>query len=299
MSRNALLQPLEPSGPPAPLAEGVVLPVIVPPDVELGPRRAPKGRSRFALALVAAFGFHAAVLIGAIALMRDTDRYGSGGIELDAIVVGLVDASALDARATTEPVAPAAASAEPIRPTDGTQAAAAIEPLSSTSAAAAPPDKVSDPVATPEPSELERAEKKMVEPMPPAPEPRDALDVAINAPPPQPAADGGAAAVARAPVEASAAAAKARAGVATAYKKSVAEALSKNPPKRVGVIGQALVSFRISLDGAPGAIKVTSSSGNSRIDEAVLSAVRGTTFVPPPAALSEDERTFNVPYRFK
>jgi periplasmic protein TonB len=297
MPRHATLQPVELSGPPAPLAEAMVLPVIVPPDVQRAPRRAAKGRLQFALALLAAFGFHAAVLTAAIVLMRDTTRVGSGGIELDVITVGLVDASALEARPSTEPVPPATA-IEPIRRTDGTQATEAAEATPPPVVAAAQ-DKLIDAVATPGPSELDVA-RKQAEREKPAPEPRDAIEVASIVPPQPAAADDGAAAIIAAPSQVPVAAAvRARAGVVTAYKKSVAEALSKNPPKRVGAPGQAVVSFRISSNGAPSAVEVTTSSGNNRIDDAVLSAVRGISFAPPPAALSEDERTFNVPYRFK
>jgi periplasmic protein TonB len=289
---------LEPSDPTSPPALGGLH--VVPP-VTLEPVRRGRPRARLAVAAFGALAIHGAAL-GAVALMMGESRTGASGVLLDTIEIGLVDASVLAARPEVAPVKPAEASADAVKAADGAQQQAAVPVEAQPPPPEVKAEPLTAPTAPPEATDVLPPKSQTVSPAPPAVAPETRIETAsIAAPPPAPPApEGGVAARSdAAAAHAGRAAARASAGVATAYAKSVAQALGKSAPKGLGFAGLARVGFKVSAGGGSGDVRLIASSGHKMLDEAALAAVRRTAFAPPPAGLSPAELTFDVPYRFK
>jgi TonB family protein len=79
----------------------------------------------------------------------------------------------------------------------------------------------------------------------------------------------------------------------------VARALSRTRPAGLGTAGDVRIAFTVAPDGAPARLRIVEARGPERLSAAALAAVRRTRFAPPPAGMSERQRTFEVPYRFR
>ena len=93
--------------------------------------------------------------------------------------------------------------------------------------------------------------------------------------------------------------AAATAGAAREYSRNVAEALRKTRPKAVREFGTVRVKFRIAEDGGVDSAEIAKSSGNKKLDDIVLEAVRQTKFLTPPAGMTSTQRFYELPYYFR
>ena len=239
-------------------------------------------------ALVLAVIAHMAIVY-VLAWAPDKPMLGAGGQEIDAISVTLVSSKALESLDATQPQPDAPVASSSVQTIDGTSdkepAEAAVERRD---------DKQ---------REEGREEKKREE------EPTRAVEaifqVSKEAPPKyekQTAAApaGGVEARSNAAGDTTASApAAASAGVARHYAHNVAEALRKTKPRSVGVSGAVRVKFSIELDGSVASVEIGKSSGNPKLDEMAMEAVRRTKFRTPPEGLTSAERFYELPYYFR
>jgi TonB family protein len=88
---------------------------------------------------------------------------------------------------------------------------------------------------------------------------------------------------------------------AAAFAREVFKALTKTRPSGAGLpgpSGMVRVKFVLSPEGQLKSAEVVASSGNSKLDEIALQAVRRTVFPSPPRDLTLDQLTFQTSYRF-
>ena len=91
----------------------------------------------------------------------------------------------------------------------------------------------------------------------------------------------------------------ARAGLRNAYQIELFKALLASQPTRPpGARGEVKVQFLVSSSGAISEVTIIRSSGDRRLDDAVVAAVRVARATPPPAGLDESSLRFDVPYTF-
>ena len=83
-----------------------------------------------------------------------------------------------------------------------------------------------------------------------------------------------------------------------AYAAAVAEALEKTKPKRVPAYGTIKVKLVVSTDGELASVEILKSSGDRRLDNAVLAAVRRVKLPVPPPGLSLEERWYEFTYKY-
>jgi TonB family protein len=88
-------------------------------------------------------------------------------------------------------------------------------------------------------------------------------------------------------------------GAVQQYAAKVREALARNKPGGFGNRGTATIKFGISPEGKANSIQITTSSGITALDKSAIDAVTRTSFPAPPAAMTEAERTYVVPFHFK
>ncbi len=88
-------------------------------------------------------------------------------------------------------------------------------------------------------------------------------------------------------------------GALQAFGREVARLLQGSPPKPVKGRGRVAVVFVIGRRGGLDAVRVADSSGNARLEEAALGAVRRVRFPQPPEGATVDQRSFRQDYRFK
>jgi protein TonB len=94
-------------------------------------------------------------------------------------------------------------------------------------------------------------------------------------------------------------AAAASAGAIHAYANQVMDALNKSKPKKVGARGAVRLTFALLADGKLDFVRILKSSGNERLDQMALGAIRQASFPPPPRGMSALQRTFVLPYQFR
>jgi TonB family protein len=260
-------------------------PLAAPVRANLAPVRSDK-RVR-AVALGLALMAHATVLY-VLAHEPERDIAGSGGQQIDAISVTIVSSSLLESRQADQSQPNTPAAADMVEANDGTpdrEPTAAAEQREEKKAKEEPRERnpVEEPIRTAEvifevPKEAQRQHKQ------------DA------------AAPAGGGAQARSDtagdVKASAPAA-ATAGAAREYSRNVVEALRKTRPKAVREFGTVRVKFRIAEDGGVDSAEIAKSSGNKKLDDIVLEAVRQTKFQTPPAGMTSTQRFYELPYYFR
>jgi TonB family protein len=239
----------------------------------------------------AALAFALIAHVGGLYLLAhpsEETSLGAGGHEIDAISVTLVSSKVLEARNPTLTQADAAAASGAVQALDG---ATDKEPAI---AAAQQKETVKE--------ETREARKHEEEPIPNAEAifqvPKDAQ------PKPKqqaaaPAAGGAEAQSNRASDATASAPAAASAGVVREYAHNVAETLRKARPKGAGALGTVRVKFSIELDGSVTSVEVAKSSGNGKLDELAVAAVRRTKFRTPPQGLTSAERFYELPYYFR
>jgi periplasmic protein TonB len=242
-------------------------------------------------ALLAALGLaamaHVAILY-ILARVPDEPMFGAGGHEIDAVSVTLISSKVLDSRDTVLSHPSAQASASAVAATDGSPdkepAEAAVERRDDKTREEAREEKKreEEPVSTAEailPVPKEAAKHKQQEAHTAGGGAEALSNAASNSP-------------ARAPATASA-------GVVRQYAHDVAQALRKAKPKGMGGAGTVRVKFSIDPDGSVVSVEISKSSGNPKLDEKVVEAVRKTKFQTPPLGLSSAERFYELPYYFR
>jgi protein TonB len=91
----------------------------------------------------------------------------------------------------------------------------------------------------------------------------------------------------------------ASAGEVRAYAKQVAAALGRAKPKGAHMHGIVKVSFAVGEDGRLEFVHVRQSSGNPKLDEIAVAAVRRAAFPSPPPHFTHLQRSFELPYQFR
>jgi protein TonB len=253
------------------------------------PKPRPSARLRLAAFLVA-LAAHLAVLY-ALTLGAPSPMAGGQGRLLDAVDVGMVDATALEARPEVRaPPAPATPDA-------------AVEAKEGTVESKPAPEQ-------PEQKEEKREpEKPRDEPVPSQP-----LDAPSVLKPPEKreeqekerkkastAADAGGAAARgdAAQKERQTAPAAASPGAVREYDGYVQAALIRARPKRGFGRGTVRVKFQLSPEGAVASVEVSRSSGNKRLDDEAVATVRRARFPRPPPGTSDIQRFYEFPIFFR
>jgi periplasmic protein TonB len=229
----------------------------------------------FLLAIAA----HAALLLPL--LWREPDALaGAGGQELDVISFILADPGVLETR----------------------------EVNLETPAVPAPADAVEEKEGRIEKNGPKKEESKELQEPRPEPEirkPDPALEEAKPKPPEkskqqEQSVTGGAAARGKAATErAPRAPAAASAGSVREYAKTVSQALAGTKPKGIGAHGIAKVRFTIALTGRLSSVAIVSSSGDKKLDQKAIDAVRQAVFPAPPAGMTVTQLTYEIPYQFR
>ena len=93
--------------------------------------------------------------------------------------------------------------------------------------------------------------------------------------------------------------ASASAGSVREYAKSVSQALAKTKPKGIGAQGIAKVRFTIALSGRLSFIQIVSSSGDKKLDQRAIDAIRQAVFPTPPPGMTVSQLTYEIPYQFR
>jgi TonB family protein len=93
--------------------------------------------------------------------------------------------------------------------------------------------------------------------------------------------------------------ASASAGSVREYAKSVSQALAKTKPKGIGAQGIAKIRFTIALSGRLSSIQIVSSSGDKKLDQRAIDAVRQAIFQTPPPGMTVSQLTYEMPYQFR
>ena len=93
--------------------------------------------------------------------------------------------------------------------------------------------------------------------------------------------------------------AAASAGSIREYAKTVSQALARTKPKGIGAQGIAKVRFTIALSGRLSSIQIVSSSGDKKLDQRVIDAVKQAVFLTPPPGMTVSQLTCEIPYQFR
>jgi len=219
-----------------------------------------------ATCIAAAVVLHIGALVAFILQPAVDEAEGAGGQYLEAIEISIVPSTVFESR-ETQPVEQAAAEKGEVTPEEGEQQ---------------PEEK---PEEQPKPDEMQAAIEPEPQPKPPEEEPKPQSQGTTSA---------GLEAATPAP-----GAAAAGAGVMSRYAAEVRRALAKNKPDGRGHRGVATITFTITPAGKVKAARVTTSSDNEMLDKVALAAVERTAFPPPPAAMTERDLTYVIPFRFE
>jgi periplasmic protein TonB len=89
-------------------------------------------------------------------------------------------------------------------------------------------------------------------------------------------------------------------GSILSYAASIRAKVARNKPTGFGRSGEVEISFGVSPSGDLSYANLAQSSGNTRLDEAALDAIRHSApFGPPPADASPSQLRFSIPFYFR
>jgi protein TonB len=247
-----------------------------------GGRPRPVAWLRLAAFLVALAG-HAAVLLCLTRQPLDL-RVGSHGDRMASADVTMIDSKVLEARRAPEQPAVAAAT----KMADAKEGVLDGKEAASAAADADRPKKM--PAHVQRPDELAAPAEEITKPQQ---LPEEKRTKASDAKP-----LGGLSARSDTAAADQAAPAAASPGVARAYAAAVAEALNRTRLKRVPAYGTVRVKLVVSTGGEVDSVEILESSGNRRLDDAVLAQLRRAKLPVPPPGLSIKERWFEFPYQY-
>jgi len=205
---------------------------------------------------------------------------GAGGQELDAISFVLADPGVVETRQVNLEVPTVPAPADAVEEKEGS-----VEEN-------APKKETKE---LPEPREPERDLRKpdaVLEEAKPKPQEKSK--------PQDNSVKGGAAARGKATIEQKPRApAAASAGSVREYAKVVSQALAKTKPKGIGAQGIAKVRFTIAVSGRLSSVQIVSSTGDKKLDQKAIDAVRQAIFPVPPQGMTVSQLTYEIPYQFR
>lgn len=263
----------------------------------------PASRQRpwaFPAAVVGALGLHLS-LAAATHWAFSADSAG-GGIVLDAIAVTIMDGKAFEARnlavptdgtTTTHPINNSEqAKAQPENSAAASTSTDTTKPHDAT--VLTTPDAIRNETVAQLTGNLDTTKLERPSDLPEVPE--------VPTAPVVQSSDTASSNESRGTQATSAAASAAQAappGVASAYARSVLSAVAKTRPKPLGAQGSARVRFTVEADGSVNDAAIQSTSGNTRLDTAAITAVQRAQFPAPPVALSRAETTFVLPFHFR
>jgi TonB family protein len=255
------------------------------------PRTPADGLTRPAIGVAVAVLAHGAI-VAALTMTAPPEPTGGGGKWLDAIGVEIVTTPVIEARETHS---------ETTTPATGTMAPQEGEAARDAVANEASKPKAEDAVAEPDKAAVVPDGAEVVPAAPVQQAERDAKpeDHEEKTREKTPAREGGAAASNTQQGVQARARASASAGDVQHYAMQVRIALARNKPGGHGVRGTSIIAFGISPDGRVSFARVASGSGRTPLDDSALSAVRRTVFPKPPDGMSEEQRTYSVPFHFK
>lgn len=247
-----------------------------PADNVAGPR---ERRSLIVSAIISVSVHCAFAALAVFAIQRASDP-GSAGQVIEAIEISLVASEVIESRTAQSEQAAAA----PMQPTteesqDSEKTAAPAKPSETDGS---PEDAML--AATPPPEQSDESLNAVADP--PRSEP----------PPSQSPASAQSGVSARPPVQGAAAAS---AGEMNRFASQVRATLGRNKPRVQNLKGTLVIAFTIARDGAVAQARIDQSSGQDRLDQIVLNAVRKIVFPPPPPSASDRQRTFVVPFRIR
>jgi periplasmic protein TonB len=89
-------------------------------------------------------------------------------------------------------------------------------------------------------------------------------------------------------------------GSILSYAASIRAKVARNKPSGFGRSGEVEISFGVTPTGELSYANLAQSSGNTRLDEAALEAIRRSApFGPPPADASPSQLRFSIPFYFR
>ena len=89
-------------------------------------------------------------------------------------------------------------------------------------------------------------------------------------------------------------------GSLLSYAAGIRAKVARNKPAGFGRSGEVQVSFGVTPSGDLSYASLAQSSGNERLDEAALEAIRRSApFGPPPADASPAQLRFSIPFYFR
>lgn len=249
---------------------------------------------RFRPALLTAVAAHGLIL-AALVVTPEPDATWSGGQELAAIDVDIVSPAAIaapEAPAVETAAAPAALRRETLAPEVERQAPVALEPDPQ------PPEPDRIVIETARTEEVRQDGQERESPRSDEPEERPvAMD---SAPAEQPAISGIVVAGRSAPGETPVAGVEASPGEIAAYQRDLVAAIARKRPRGApGQRGTVKIAFTVGAGGAVANAFVRQSSGNARLDEAALQAVREARLPEPPAGMPARLQTYEIPFYFR
>jgi periplasmic protein TonB len=205
---------------------------------------------------------------------------GAGGQELDAISFVLAEPGVLETREVDLAMHASPAPAD------------AVEEKEGSAEEKAPQKEETKELQEPPKPEIEAPRPDVIEEAKPKP--------AEKSKPQERSVTGGAAARGKAVTQMKPRApAAASAGSLRAYAKLVSQALARTKPKGIGGQGIAKVRFTIAVSGRLNSIAIVSSSGDKRLDQKAIDAVRQAVFPPPPDGMTVSQLTYEIPYQFR
>jgi TonB family protein len=231
----------------------------------------------WSMSFLMAIAPHAAVVLPWVWREPD-DLAGAGGQELDAISFILADPGVLETREVNliEPATPAPADA--------------VEEKEGNSEQDQSKEEESKEIQEKPETEVRKPEAIIEEVKPKPPRPKQEKSSVTGG-----ASARGTAASERKPR----APAAASAGSSREYAKSVSQALVKTKPKGIGGYGVTKVRFTIAPTGRLNSLQIASSSGDKKLDQKALDAVRLAVFPPPPPGMTVSQLTYEIPYQFR
>jgi periplasmic protein TonB len=89
-------------------------------------------------------------------------------------------------------------------------------------------------------------------------------------------------------------------GSILSYAAGIRAKVARNKPSRLGCRGEVQVSFGVTPSGELGYATLVQSSGNPKLDEAAIEAIRRSApFGPPPADAAPSQLRFSIPFYFR
>lgn len=279
---------VSPSAPPSEEAARAAQEPLAAPVRLAWPKPRPSARLRLA-ALLAALAGHAAILFALTHAPLDL-RAGAEGHLVATVNVTVVNAAVLEAREAEPTQPPAPAAKEKVDTKDGVFDGKR-KPQHAQEEKKGDPEKKETPQVHRPAMEAARAEPIDKPPH----ESEKKRTTATSERPLGGFMTRGDAATAEARI----APAAASPGTVRAYANAVAEALDRTKPKRVPAYGTVKVKLVVSPDGGFASLEILKSSGNARLDDAVLAAVRRAKLPIPPPGMGLRDRWYEFTYKFE